>query len=111
MTARFKYARRRRGYSLVEALVVMTVGTALLAMAMSVLYLLKETQVQARQGLVDGRTVVRLADQFRDDVAAAVHDRTAAITGIDGGIGLDELSQDGAVIKPIKLSEAADMAY
>lgn len=60
--------RSRNGFSLVELLIVMSVGTAMLMVAMSVLYLLKETQNNVRQRLASGRRVTRLADQFRDDV-------------------------------------------
>lgn len=63
--------RSRRGYSLVELLIVLSVGTAMLTVAMSVLYLLKETQVNVRQRLTAGRMITRLSDQFRDDVHGA----------------------------------------
>ena len=63
--------RVRRGYSLVELLVVLSVGTAMLTVAMSVLYMLKETQINVRQRLTVGRMITRLADQFREDVHAA----------------------------------------
>ena len=60
--------RLRRGFSLVELLVVLTVGTAMLMVAMSVLYMLKETQINVRRRLTEGRMINRLADQFREDV-------------------------------------------
>jgi prepilin-type N-terminal cleavage/methylation domain-containing protein len=63
--------RSRRGFSLIELLIVLSVGTAMLMVAMSVLYVLKETQVTMRQRLTEGRMVTRLADQFRDDVHSA----------------------------------------
>ncbi len=63
--------RSRRGFSLIELLIVLSVGTAMLMVAMSVLYMLKETQVTMRQRLTEGRMITRLADQFRDDVHAA----------------------------------------
>lgn len=63
--------RSRNGFSLVELLIVMSVGTAMLMVAMSVLYLLKETQNNVRQRLASGRGVARLADQFRNDVHGA----------------------------------------
>jgi prepilin-type N-terminal cleavage/methylation domain-containing protein len=61
----------RRGVSLIELLVVISVGTVLLMVAMTVLYTLKETQSKSRQRLTEGRVTARLADQFRDDVHAA----------------------------------------
>jgi prepilin-type N-terminal cleavage/methylation domain-containing protein len=63
--------KSRNGFSLVELLIVMSVGTAMLMVAMSILYLLKETQGNVRQRLASGRRVIRLADQFRDDVHGA----------------------------------------
>ena len=63
--------RRRRGYSLVELLIVIAVSTAMLMVAMSVLYMLKETQDNVRQRLTSGRMTTRLADQFREDVHMA----------------------------------------
>ncbi len=63
--------RFRRGYTLVELMIVLTVGTAMLMIAVSVLYLLQKTQGNLRQRLSAGRSVARLADQFRGDVHAA----------------------------------------
>lgn len=63
--------RFRQGFSLIELLIVMTVGTAMLMIAMSVLYLLKETQANVRERLTVGRMTTRLADQFREDVHGA----------------------------------------
>ena len=54
----------RRGFSLIEMLIVISVGTVLLMVAMTVLYTLKETQSKARQRLTEGRMTARLADQF-----------------------------------------------
>jgi len=63
--------RIRRGFSLVELLIVLSVGTAMLMMAMSVLYMLKEAQINVRRRLTEGRMITRLADQFREDVHTA----------------------------------------
>ncbi len=63
--------RVRRGFSLVELLIVLSAGTAMLMVAMSVLYMLKETQVNVRRRLTEGRMITRLADQFREDVHGA----------------------------------------
>ncbi len=63
--------RSRQGFSLIELLIVLSVGTAMLMVAMSVLYTLKKTQVTMRQWLTEGRMMTRLTDQFCDDVHAA----------------------------------------
>ena len=63
--------RRRRGYSLLELLIVLAVGTAMLMVAVSVLYMLKETQENVRRRLHSGRMITRLAEQFREDVHKA----------------------------------------
>ncbi len=63
--------RSRRGFTLIELLIVLSVGTVMLTVAMSVLYMLKETQVNMRQRLTAGRMITRLSDQFREDVHGA----------------------------------------
>ncbi len=87
--------RVRRGFSLVELLIVLSVGTAMLMVAMSVLYMLKETQVNVRRLLTEQRMITRLADQFREDVHTA--------TGIER-VSDDASSSDAATwqltIKP-----------
>lgn len=62
---------RRTGYTLVEILVVATVGTAVFGVTIGVLYLLKEAQVTAQERFASGRAVSRLAEAFRDDVHGA----------------------------------------
>ena len=61
----------RRGYSLLELLIVLSTTTVMLMVAMSVLYMLKETQNNVRQRLNSGRMITRLADQFREDAHMA----------------------------------------
>ncbi|MHB8901968.1 MAG: prepilin-type N-terminal cleavage/methylation domain-containing protein [Thermoguttaceae bacterium] len=63
--------KSRRGFSLVELLVVLSVSTAMLMVAMSVLYLLKQTQVASRQRLDAARMLTRLSDRFRADAHGA----------------------------------------
>lgn len=80
--------RKPGGYTLVETLVVATVGTAVFGVAIGVLYLLKEAQVAAFERTVSGRTVSRLAEVFRDDVhrAARVEQRAGEAPGADEAI-------------------------
>ena len=63
--------KSRRGFTLVELLIVLSAATALLMVATSVLYLLKEADVSTRQRLAFQRSVTRLARQFREDVHRA----------------------------------------
>ncbi len=67
---------------MVELLIVLSVGTAMLMVAMSVLYMLKETQISVRRRLTEGRMITRLANQFREDV--------------HGASGIERLSDDGS---------------
>lgn len=62
----------RRGYSLVELMIVLSVGTAMLMIAMSVLTMLKQTQDHVRNRLISGRRITRLAQQFRSDTHLAI---------------------------------------
>ena len=50
---------------------MLSTTTVMLMVAMSVLYLLKETQDNVRQRLQSGRMVTRLANQFREDAHKA----------------------------------------
>lgn len=84
----------RRGFSLIEMLVVISVGTVLLMVAMTVLYTLKETQSKARQRLTEGRMTARLADQFRDDVHAAVRMERMPDEAASPGITVWQLTID-----------------
>lgn len=63
--------KSRRGFTLVELLIVLSVAAAMLLVATSVLYLLKQAQVNTRQRLAVQRSVTRLARQFREDVHRA----------------------------------------
>ncbi len=63
--------KSRRGFTLVELLIVLSVTTAMLLIGTSVLYLLKQAQVNTRQRLGFERNVTRLARQFREDVHRA----------------------------------------
>lgn len=60
--------KRRRGYMLIEMLVVMTVGSALAGIAVFMLYALMISHDTGREHLENCRTFSRLAEQFRGDV-------------------------------------------
>jgi len=62
----------RRGYTLVEMLVVITISTVMLGVAVQVLYLLARLERGGREHVNRATIVARLADQFRSDVHAAL---------------------------------------
>jgi prepilin-type N-terminal cleavage/methylation domain-containing protein len=63
---------RRRGYTLIEMLVVITVSTVMMGIAVQVLYLLARLEYGGREHVSRATIVARLADQFRSDVHAAL---------------------------------------
>ena len=86
--------KQRRGHSLIELLVVISVGSALLAVSVGLLHTLLQMQQGGRKHLQQRRTLERLADQFREDVHAATQVRaTAAGPGQAEGPGW-ELPRD-----------------
>jgi prepilin-type N-terminal cleavage/methylation domain-containing protein len=79
---------RRSAFSLIELLVVMTVGTAVMAATVSTLYLMIRLEAGTRQAVVCQTAEARLAGQFRRDVHAAV--------GVSPG---DAGSSDGPLVR------------
>ncbi len=63
---------RRRGFSLIEMLVVITVGSVLLGVTVSVFHLLLRMEGTARQYVYQSAVTAQLVDQFRRDVHRAV---------------------------------------
>jgi prepilin-type N-terminal cleavage/methylation domain-containing protein len=61
----------RRGYSLIELVVVMTIATVIVGLAAAMLHLLLQTERNGRQQMHCSAALSRLADQFRSDVHAA----------------------------------------
>jgi prepilin-type N-terminal cleavage/methylation domain-containing protein len=61
----------RRGYSLIELVVVMTIATVIVGLAAAMLHLLLRTERNGRQQMHRSAALARLADQFRTDVHAA----------------------------------------
>jgi len=60
--------KRRRGFTLIEMLVAITVGSALAGIAVFLLYALMKSHNTGREHMEYCQTVNRLAEQFRDDV-------------------------------------------
>ncbi|MBN1590150.1 MAG: prepilin-type N-terminal cleavage/methylation domain-containing protein [Pirellulales bacterium] len=61
----------RRGFSLLEMVVVITVSTVLVGVSVGVLYTLMRTERTARNRVPHSTNIARLAEQFRGDVRAA----------------------------------------
>jgi prepilin-type N-terminal cleavage/methylation domain-containing protein len=62
----------RRGYSLIEMLVVMTVGAVVVGISVAMLHALLRTEQTGRDRVPQARILARLAEQFRSDVGAAL---------------------------------------
>ena len=67
----------RRGHTLLEMTVVITVGATLLGIAVSLIHVLMRAEQNGRTHVERYVTMARLADQFRDDVHAAAGRPTA----------------------------------
>jgi prepilin-type N-terminal cleavage/methylation domain-containing protein len=61
----------KRGHTLLEMIVVMTVGATLLGIAVCLMHLLMRAEQSGRTHADRYATIARLADQFREDVHAA----------------------------------------
>lgn len=70
----------RRGVSLIEMIVVMTVGAVLMGVAVSLLLVLLRTEQGGRTHAQRNESLQRLADQFRRDVHAA--DKTPKVVDV-----------------------------
>ncbi len=62
----------RRGYTLIEMIVVMTVGAVIVGISVGMLHALMRTEQTGRDRVPQARILARLAEQFRSDVGAAV---------------------------------------
>ena len=71
MTARFHRARRRRGITIIETIVLMTAVAAMLGLCVLMLQLLMRLSVDSRARLDGATSLDRLARQFRRDVHEA----------------------------------------
>jgi prepilin-type N-terminal cleavage/methylation domain-containing protein len=61
-----------RGYTLIEMLVVLTVGSVITGVCVGSLHLLLRTERKGRDRVPEARVVAALAEQFRNDVHAAI---------------------------------------
>lgn len=63
--------KRRSGFMLIELLVVITVGSVMMGIAVGLLYTLMQMDGKSRESTQDLSGIARLAEQFRADVHAA----------------------------------------
>jgi prepilin-type N-terminal cleavage/methylation domain-containing protein len=71
----------RRGYSLIEIIVVLTIGTVVVGIGVGMLHLLLRTEQSGRDRVPQARAVARLAEQFRSDAAAAMRQASGSPPG------------------------------
>ncbi len=62
----------RRGFTLIELMVVLTVGTVIVGIGVGTLHVLLRTEQTGRDRVPQAGVLARLAAQFRSDVNAAV---------------------------------------
>ena len=68
----------RRGFTLIEMLVVMTVGSVIVGIGVGMLHVLLRTEQTGRDRVHQAGVLARLAEQFRSDVGAAVRQTPGA---------------------------------
>ncbi len=71
----------RRGFSLIEMLVVMTVGAVVVGVGVGMLQVLLQLEQTGRDRVFQVRVLARLSEQFRCDVGAAVRQTPGARQG------------------------------
>ena len=76
--------KTRRGFTLIEVLTSMAIGSMIVGIAVGLLYLLLEMERTGRDQLRGRTTVNRLADRFREDVHAATRLTALDAPGADG---------------------------
>lgn len=62
----------RRGYTLIEMIVALTIGTVIVGISVGMLHMLMRAERAGCDRAPQARILVRLAQQFREDVHAAV---------------------------------------
>jgi prepilin-type N-terminal cleavage/methylation domain-containing protein len=100
--------RRRRGFTLIEVIVVMMAGALVLGLCVGLIHLLVGLDRAGRAHMNERTAVARLAQTFRDDVRAAVAAEPAAGAGGPGrrlvlkrpdGREVEYLVEEGAVLR------------
>ena len=71
----------RRGFSLIEVLVVLTVGAVVVGIGVGMLHMLMRIEQTGRDRVPQAGILARLAEQFRSDVGAAVRQAPGARQG------------------------------
>jgi prepilin-type N-terminal cleavage/methylation domain-containing protein len=106
-------APRRRGYSLVELLVVISVSSVLASVAVGLIGILMGVDRGGRRHLHETNALARLAQQFRADVAAA---ESASSDGphelhlrLSGGRVVDYASEAGQATREERLGQESQM--
>jgi prepilin-type N-terminal cleavage/methylation domain-containing protein len=105
----------RRGFTLIEAIAAITVGSVMLGIGVGILHLLMRAEETGRERVHNAQVFNRLAEQFRSDVGAAVRqiptqgdrpmqwrfamagDRTVTYQALPGEVRRDERSADKLV--------------
>jgi prepilin-type N-terminal cleavage/methylation domain-containing protein len=91
--------KRNSGYTLVEMIVVMTAGTVLMGIALTLLTALLRAEGTGRALVARSTSLVRLADQFRRDAHASVG-AAEAVKGLPGKEGLTFLVASPDAVGP-----------
>ena len=71
----------RRGYSLIEMIVVLTIGAVIVGISVGALHALLRTERTGRDRVPQSGILARLAERFRGDVGAAVQQTSNAQQG------------------------------
>jgi prepilin-type N-terminal cleavage/methylation domain-containing protein len=80
---------QRKGFTLIEMLVVLSLLAVILPMAGGTVFFLLRAQSQSADDLRDSMALSQLSHAFRSDVHAARRARTAEGPAVDGGIVLE----------------------
>jgi prepilin-type N-terminal cleavage/methylation domain-containing protein len=67
----------RRGFTLIELLAVLTIGAVVTGVCVGALHLLLRTERKSRNHVPESQAIARLAEQFRDDVNAAIEAKSS----------------------------------
>ena len=97
--------KRRSGFTLIEMLVVITMGATIMATAVGLLYTFFEADRKGREHVACGETLVRLETDFRGDAhAAATVDLPSPLARVGRGAG-------GEGVLPAGQNSAAEFTF